>query len=119
MAGGNPSGAPVASERWWGPDTVAVVTGANKGIGREVARLLAEQGLRVVLTARQAEAGEEAAAALRAAGHPSVEFAPLDIASRESVEAFAAWARANLPCITILVNNAGACQLDCRRWAQR
>ena len=43
------------ADEWWGPETVAVVTGANKGIGFEVARLLAAQGLTTVLTARNGE----------------------------------------------------------------
>ena len=46
----------------------ALVTGANKGIGREIARRLAGLGYLVWLGARDAARGEEAAAALRAAG---------------------------------------------------
>ena len=44
---------------------VALVSGASRGIGREVVRLLAVRGMTVVLGARDARAGDEAAAALR------------------------------------------------------
>jgi len=45
---------------------VALVTGPNRGIGHEVCRQLAKQKLRVILTARHAEAAESAAAELQA-----------------------------------------------------
>lgn len=44
---------PYTQDRWWTGDTVAVVTGSNKGIGKEIARLLAQQGVTTVLTSRQ------------------------------------------------------------------
>lgn len=47
---------------------VVLVTGANKGIGREIARQLASLGMSVVLAARDAQRGEKAAAELRASG---------------------------------------------------
>ena len=49
-------------------DKVALVTGANKGLGKEIARQLGTLGYTVVLTSRDAEAGEAAAAELSAAG---------------------------------------------------
>ena len=48
--------------RWWDANTVAVVTGANKGIGKEAVRQLAAQGVTVVATARSKQLGEAAAA---------------------------------------------------------
>ena len=70
---------PLASERWWSPDTVCIITGGNKGIGAAAAQLLAEQGLRVVLGCRSEERGREAVAKLQAhlagrEGAGSVEF---------------------------------------------
>jgi short-subunit dehydrogenase len=47
---------------------IALVTGANKGIGNEVARELARRGLAVLLGARDAALGEAAAAALQSLG---------------------------------------------------
>lgn len=100
-------------ERWWGPDTVAVVTGANKGIGFHIACILAEQGLCVLATARDVSRGEEAASKLReaaaAAGNGgNVVFRKLDVASQASVDAFAEWLRREKPGgVTVVVNNAG------------
>lgn len=62
------------------PDArVALVTGANRGIGYEICRQLAERGLRVVLTARTSAQGREAAGRL-ARGRGDVRFERLDVA---------------------------------------
>ena len=81
---------------------IAVVTGANRGIGLEVVRQLAERGLQVVLTAR--EEGKGAAAAASLAG--DVRVAALDVSDQDSVECFARWAEDNLERVDVLVNNA-------------
>jgi NAD(P)-dependent dehydrogenase (short-subunit alcohol dehydrogenase family) len=78
----------------------ALVTGANRGIGFETARQLAELGLDVILTARDAHAGHAAAAEL------GVSFRQLDVASDESVERCARTLRADGFHIDVLVNNA-------------
>ena len=57
---------------------VALVTGANKGIGKEIARALGAQGHVVVLGCRDARLGEAAAAELRAAG-ADARFSRLDL----------------------------------------
>jgi NAD(P)-dependent dehydrogenase (short-subunit alcohol dehydrogenase family) len=78
-----------------------VITGANSGIGLEAARTLATKGASVTLAVRNADKG---AAAAREIGH-ATEVRPLDLASLDSVRAFAAdWGE--LP-IDILINNAG------------
>ncbi len=69
-------------------DRIAVVTGANRGIGLEVAGELARRGLAVILTARDPEAGERAASGLREQGL-DVRARVLDVADQASVEAFA------------------------------
>ena len=87
---------------------VFVVTGANTGLGYETARVLAQQGARVVLACRRPDAGEEAARrirALRPAG--SLEVEPLDLADLASVAACAARVGERLGRLDGLVNNAG------------
>ncbi|CAN6245052.1 unnamed protein product [Urochloa humidicola] len=96
---------------WWTGETVAVVTGANRGIGLALAARLAEQGLSVVVTARDEARGEAAAAALRAGlrrqqQQGAVRFRRLDVADPASVAAFASWVRDELGGLDILVNNA-------------
>lgn len=90
---------------WWSRETVAVVTGANRGIGHALAARLAEHGLTVVLTARDDERGEAAAAPLRERGLLVV-FRRLDVADAASVAGFAAWLRDAVGGLDILVNNA-------------
>ncbi|EEC77556.1 (+)-neomenthol dehydrogenase [Oryza sativa Japonica Group] len=96
---------PSSARAWWTRETVAVVTGANRGIGLALAARLGEHGITVVLTARDAERGEAAAAALRARGLHVV-FHRLDVADPASVQAFAAWLRDAIGGLDILVNNA-------------
>lgn len=98
---------------WWSKDTVAVVTGSNKGIGYEIIRGLAGRGMTVVVTARDASKGQAAVDALTAeAGadgmQHSVYFHPLDVNWPESVQALALWLKGKFGAVDILVNNAGA-----------
>lgn len=79
---------------------VAVVTGANSGIGKVTAKQLAEHGATVVLACRNVEAGQEAAGEM--AGDTRVE--ELDLSSQESIRQFAA--RWEGP-LDLLINNAG------------
>ena len=87
-------------------DTIALVTGANKGLGREAARRLAGQGWKVLLGARDGDRGEKAAEELRALGL-DVEFLALDVASDASVEAAAKAVDQAHGRLDVLVNNAG------------
>jgi NAD(P)-dependent dehydrogenase (short-subunit alcohol dehydrogenase family) len=84
---------------------VAVVTGANRGIGREVVRVLADAGFQVVLGSRDARRGEAAAAELGGAGAGIVACA-LDVADDDSVRAAARWVGETLGRCDALVNNA-------------
>jgi NAD(P)-dependent dehydrogenase (short-subunit alcohol dehydrogenase family) len=84
----------------------ALVTGANKGIGREVARQLAAAGFKVWLGARDAGRGAAAAQALRAEGL-EVDWLQIDVTSDESVAAAAKAVAAEGACLDALVNNAG------------
>lgn len=92
-----------ARRAWWSRETVAVVTGANRGIGHALAARLAEHGLTVVLTARDGERGEAAAAPLLARGL-AVVFRRLDVSDPASVAEFAAWIRDALGGLDILVS---------------
>src|SRR5262245_52728994 len=83
----------------------ALVTGANRGIGREVARELAAQGNRIILTARHADAGEREAAAMRADGL-DVRALKMDVASLPSIEAAHRTLADQEVSVDILVNNA-------------
>ncbi|MBP2327193.1 NAD(P)-dependent dehydrogenase (short-subunit alcohol dehydrogenase family) [Kibdelosporangium banguiense] len=86
--------------------TTALVTGANKGLGRETVRRLAGLGWRVFLAARDTARGEAAAAELVEDGL-AVEFVPLDVASEDSVFAAAEAVKARSGRLDVLVNNAG------------
>src|ERR1700733_15602901 len=87
-------------------ETIALVTGANKGIGREVSRQLAATGIFVLIGARDRERGENAVAELRAQGLP-VEFIQIDVTSQPSVDQAAAEVERRHGRLDILVNNAG------------
>ncbi|XP_043706983.1 (+)-neomenthol dehydrogenase [Telopea speciosissima] len=93
-------------ERWWGSETVAVVTGANRGIGYEIARQLAVHGLSVIFTSRDISKGHEAMESLQGEGL-NVAFHQLDILDHVSIKSFAEWLQQNYGSIDILVNNAG------------
>jgi len=84
----------------------ALITGANKGIGREIARQLGHKGYSVWLGSRDAERGEKAAADLRKEGLDAQVLA-LDVTSDASVKAAAVtYGKAN-DTLDVLVNNAG------------
>jgi NAD(P)-dependent dehydrogenase (short-subunit alcohol dehydrogenase family) len=85
---------------------VALVTGANKGLGREIARRLAAEGLVVYLGARQKERGQAAADELNLAGG-DVRFLQLDVTSEAEINAAVARLEAETNRLDVLVNNAG------------
>lgn len=85
---------------------VALVTGANKGIGFEVARQLAASGCVVLLGARNQALGNEAATRLAAEGL-KVRFVELDVANLATIDAVAKMTAADFGRLDILVNNAG------------
>lgn len=91
---------------------VAVVTGANSGLGFETALSLASQGARVVMACRNQEKGTRALDEVRAkAPGSSVSLASLDLASLDSVRSFAADFTKENQHLDILVNNAGVMAL--------
>ena len=84
---------------------LALVTGANRGIGLEVCRQLAGRGFIVLLTARDAEKAKTAAKKLAKAG--TVEPLLLDVASAQSIERAAGDVAERYGYLDVLVNNAG------------
>jgi NAD(P)-dependent dehydrogenase (short-subunit alcohol dehydrogenase family) len=87
---------------------LAVVTGANTGLGFETAQVLAARGASVVLAVRDIEKGKHAAARIAGtAPGANVTVQPLDLTSLESIRAAADELRAKHPRIDLLINNAG------------
>lgn len=85
---------------------LAVVTGAASGIGRATAGALAAAGAKVIVADIAAEAGEKAAAELRAAGHQAA-YLGVDMTDDASIAAFADALKATHGAADILVNAAG------------
>jgi NAD(P)-dependent dehydrogenase (short-subunit alcohol dehydrogenase family) len=104
-----------ASAKWSAADVpaltgrVAVVTGANTGIGFEAALVLARRGAQVVLACRSVERAREAAARIAASSEaaPTVEVLELDLGSLDSIRSAAGRLREKHPRIDLLINNAG------------
>ncbi len=85
---------------------IALVTGANKGIGFEVARELGHQGITVLLGARNAELGKAAETKLKAEG-VDAHFVDLDVTRPETIKAAQEAIQKQFGRIDILINNAG------------
>jgi NAD(P)-dependent dehydrogenase (short-subunit alcohol dehydrogenase family) len=85
---------------------VALITGANKGIGFEIAREIGKRGARVLLGARDQALGEAAAATLRAEGASARSLA-IDLTKPETIRAAADTIGAEYGRLDVLVNNAG------------
>src|SRR4051794_18039163 len=87
---------------------IAVVTGANSGLGRVTATELARHGARVVLAVRDTGAGQRAAAGIRqAVPSAELEVRELDLADLATVRTFAKRLTDDCPAIDLLINNAG------------
>src|SRR5580700_5729255 len=86
------------------PKKIALVTGANKGIGFEVARQLAVSGCTVLLGARNPVLGEEAAAKLK---RDDVRYLAIDLEDSATIAIAAQATDADFGHLDILVNNAG------------
>ena len=84
-----------------------MITGANKGIGKESARQLASQGYQVFLGSRDEARGQAAVDELRAAGLTDIHLLVIDVTSDASVNAAAEALSSKINALDALVNNAG------------
>jgi short-subunit dehydrogenase len=84
-----------------------LVTGASRGLGAALARILVERGYRVMLSGRDAPALERLAAALNPAGSRTVRWAAADLTDPDAATQLVAAAESGLGQIDALVNNAG------------
>jgi NAD(P)-dependent dehydrogenase (short-subunit alcohol dehydrogenase family) len=85
---------------------IALVTGANKGLGYEVSKVLAQSGMKVLMAARSEKRGREAVSTLSKEGL-DVEFVLLDLADTKSIEKAVDSIRKDHQKLDVLVNNAG------------
>ncbi|WP_340104873.1 SDR family oxidoreductase [Rhodohalobacter sp. 8-1] len=85
---------------------IALVTGANRGIGFETCRQLAEKGFTVILTSRNREKGKQAAEKLRRE-YSDIEYHQLDVTDDETVMHVADYVKESHGRLDVLVNNAG------------
>ncbi len=85
---------------------IALVTGANKGLGFETARQLGEEGATVLMASRNKENGEEAVQKLKAEGL-EVEFVQLEVTNEAEVAALVQYIDKAYGKLDVLVNNAG------------
>ncbi|MEA5445636.1 SDR family NAD(P)-dependent oxidoreductase [Gammaproteobacteria bacterium AB-CW1] len=85
---------------------IAVVTGANRGLGQATARALAEQGYHVIACARDSESGTRAVESMQA-DKLSVELRVVDVTSADQVRDLGRYIRETYKRVDVLVNNAG------------
>ncbi len=85
---------------------IALVSGANRGIGAEVARQLAGKGMAIVIGARTRESAEETKAAVEREGGERT-IVPLDIRNPASIAAAVETVQTTYGQLNVLVNNAG------------
>ncbi len=85
---------------------VALVTGANRGIGFAIVKLLAKEGFIAVLTARDEKKGRAAAEELLSEGI-EVPFHKLDVTAEEDIKDTARWLESEYGRLDVLANNAG------------
>jgi NADP-dependent 3-hydroxy acid dehydrogenase YdfG len=90
---------------------VIVITGASSGIGEATAKLLAENGAKVVLGARRTEKLEKLVEEIHASGG-TAEFKAVDVSDREDVKAFVQFAKDKFGRVDIIFNNAGIMPLS-------
>ncbi|MCR4642492.1 MAG: SDR family oxidoreductase [Lachnospiraceae bacterium] len=91
---------------------VAIVTGANSGMGLATAAALSDAGAKVIMLCRNEERGKEALAKLKEKEERQLELILCDLGDYDSIRGFARTVKAKYKKIDILVNNAGFISLD-------
>ncbi|KAF5951360.1 hypothetical protein HYC85_009304, partial [Camellia sinensis] len=86
---------------------IVVVTGGNKGIGLEICRQLASNGIMVILIARDEKRGLEAVKNLKACGLSHILFHRLKVSDQARIASMADFIKNKFGKLDILVNNAG------------
>ena len=86
---------------------VVLITGANKGIGFEVARQLAGKGMHVLLGSRVPSRGQDAVNQLHSEGLSNTEFIELDVTKETSIAKAVALVQSRFGVLDVLINNAG------------
>jgi NAD(P)-dependent dehydrogenase (short-subunit alcohol dehydrogenase family) len=111
----------IMSQKWTAADVpdqsgrIAIVTGANSGLGYDTAAILADKGAHVVLAVRNLDKGREAVDRIKAASpNAVVALQELDLSSLDSVRKAAEELRAAHPRIDLLINNAGVMYVPTR-----
>ena len=93
---------------------IALITGANKGIGFETARQLGKEGVTIIAAARNAEKGNYAVEELKKEGI-DIEFLKLDVDNDADIRAAVEYITAKYGKLDILINNAGI-QIESENW---
>ena len=94
---------------------IALITGANKGIGFETARQLAAREMTVLVGARDPDRGHAAEQSLRDGG-ADARFVPLDVTDAKSIQRAAEWIEGEHGHLDVLVNNAGTATVARQRY---
>jgi NADP-dependent 3-hydroxy acid dehydrogenase YdfG len=90
---------------------VIVITGASSGIGEATAKLLAQNGAKVILGARRTEKLEKIVEDIRSSGGIA-EFKDVDVTNREDMKAFVHFAKDKFDRVDVIFNNAGIMPLS-------
>ncbi|MCB9452698.1 MAG: SDR family oxidoreductase [Anaerolineaceae bacterium] len=95
------------------PARICLITGANRGIGKEVALGLAQTGAQVIMVCRNAERGRAAQAEIQAeSGNPQVDLLVADLSSQASIRQLAETVQSQYSHLHVLINNAGVEQYE-------
>lgn len=94
---------------------IAIVTGANSGMGKATVAALADQGYRVIMLCRNKERGEEALADLLGSKKRVIQLMLCDLGDMDNIRSCADKIKMQYPKVDVLVNNAGVISLN-KRW---